>query len=180
MAAVKKHDDIGHRRLRELECVAERLNDLSRRAESSDPKEQEYYEAWRITEAIVSSVSSKSLAYAAEQFNVYAAAHPFRLKVDVGLTRTKHEHAIPVFSDPLGEIGFALGQLWRAYFHAQGWTRLKRCPICRRWFVDLTSDTRKQRCSVACTNLWWSYSKRKQANYTRFKKGGYHGRKTHR
>ncbi len=173
-----KHDP-GQRRIGELQLVAERLNNNKwYLANSSDSYLRETYDAYKIVEKIV---SSDSLAHAVKLFTIHAAAHPIKLEVGVGrMAQTGEETAVPGICTPLNEIESALGLLWRAYFHAKGWTRLKPCPICHTWFVDQTSDARKARCSVLCTNRWWSYSKRKQADYTRFKKGGYHGTKTHR
>jgi len=173
---VRRTPDLGHRKWGELARLAERLNMFGRGAGPADPEEQDRYTAWRIIEEIV---SSKSLAHAAEQFTALAAAHPIRLEVHMGrATReSKKTEPLPVLAIPLDEMGFALDRLWRSYFHGRGWTRLKQCPICQTWFVDPTSDKRKERCSVPCTNRWWSYRKRKEAGYSRFKKGAHHGTK---
>lgn len=173
-SVIPKHD-LGHRKLRELELVAERLNENLRYANSTDVYLREAYDAYKMIEKIV---LSKSLALAAQLFTKYAAAYPHRLAVEIGrMAQTGEDRPFPTLSAPKNEISDALGLLWRSYFHAEGWTRLKCCPICRRWFVDLTSDKRKQRCSEACTNIWWDYERRKKAEYTRFKEGGYHGKK---
>lgn len=175
-SAVMKSASIGHRRLRELELLAERLNMIWHSAVSPEPHERERHDAWQVIREIVSLTS---LHDAAEKFTAYAVAHPIRLEVHMGRATQKRKEVepIPVLALPLDEIGLALHQLWHSYFHNQGWKRLKQCPICQKWFVDPTSDTRKARCSVTCTNRWWSYSKRKESDYTRFKKGGYHGTK---
>ncbi|SRR5581483_5885727 len=39
--------------------------------------------------------------------------------------------------------------------------RLKQCPQCRRWFVDLTRNKSALRCSRACT-ITWSNAQRKE------------------
>ena len=164
----------GHRRLRELEAIAELLN--WRSGPYPEPWSRARSNARRIVEGIV---LSPSLTQAAKQFTIHAAVHPLRMEVEMGRKVGGDSTPIPILASPLphlDEVGHALGRLWRAYFHAEGWKRLKHCTVCPRWFVDLTSDTRKQRCSVVCTNRWWSYSKRKQADYTRFKNGGYHGK----
>ena len=171
-------EDLGHktfRQMRQLEVVAERLNENLKFANSSNVYLREAYEAYKLVEQIV---LSKSLVAKGAKFNALAAQHPLRLRVEMGrMARTHEEIALPVFSDPTGELSAALSLLWQCYFHRQGWMRLKPCPICSRWFVDLTSDKRKERCSAACTDRWWSYGRRKEADYTRFRKGGYHGTK---
>lgn len=44
---------------------------------------------------------------------------------------------------------------WLADFLANPYrTRLRRCPICRRWFVDETRNRSAQRCSRKCTIAW--------------------------
>ena len=176
-ASVFSSDDPGHKRLRQfrlLELVAERLNGNWKIANSSDSNLQETYAAYKLVEKIV---SSKSLIDKGEEFTVLAAQHPILMKIETHRHRQGGNVPIRVFTGMKSELGSTLSLLWQYYFHAQGWMRLKRCPICQDWFVDLTSDTRKARCSQECTNRWWSYSKRKEADYPRFKDGGYHGTK---
>jgi predicted RNA-binding Zn ribbon-like protein len=181
LAAGFSIDDPGHRRFRQiqqLKVLAERLNENYKLAIGYlYPELRETYDAYNIVKKIV---SSDSLPHAAELFNTHAAAHPIKLQVGVGRMRDSgEEHASPALSTQ-NEFESSLDLLWRSYFYEKGWKRLKSCPVCHKWFVDPTNDMRKARCSVACTNLWWSYSKRKEADYSRFKKGGYHGRKKHR
>ena len=176
-ANVISSDDPGHKRLRQfrtLELVAWRLNENWKFANSSNSDLQETYAAYKLIEKIV---SSKPLIDKGEEFTVLAAQHPILMKVETHRHRQGGNVPIRVFTGQKGELASALLLLWQCYFHAQGWMRLKQCLTCQDWFVDLTSDTRKLRCSVACTNRWWSYSKRKEKDYSRFKHGGYHGKK---
>jgi len=55
--------------------------------------------------------------------------------------------------------------LWRFYFQNEGWDRLKRCPQCRKWFVDRTKNRKKDRCSEHCTWQWWSRDRRKKEGH---------------
>lgn len=48
------------------------------------------------------------------------------------------------------------------YFNSPHRDRLKRCPRCRRWFVDMTRNRSSLRCSRACT-IAWSNSQRPRA-----------------
>ncbi len=41
--------------------------------------------------------------------------------------------------------------------------RFKRCTRCRRWFVDGSRNRSALRCSVGCTNRWWSRIQRRTA-----------------
>lgn len=50
----------------------------------------------------------------------------------------------------LGEVVLAVVQ----YLEHPRRDRLKRCPRCRRWFIDATKNKSALRCSVACTIAW--------------------------
>jgi hypothetical protein len=60
---------------------------------------------------------------------------------------------------------YALWDLWQFVFGNKGWERLKICPQCGVWFVDSSKNKEKERCSKECTNKWWSYKRRKEANH---------------
>jgi hypothetical protein len=45
-------------------------------------------------------------------------------------------------------------QLAYGYFMNRERDRLRRCAVCRRWFVDATRNRSARRCSRACTILW--------------------------
>jgi len=55
--------------------------------------------------------------------------------------------------------------LWEFYFRKIGLERLKRCPQCKRWFVDRTRNKQKEHCSLHCTWQWWSWIKRKKEGH---------------
>jgi len=55
--------------------------------------------------------------------------------------------------------------LWEIYFRNIGLDRFKRCPQCKRWFVDRTRNRQKERCSKHCTWQWWSWGRRKEEGH---------------
>jgi len=55
--------------------------------------------------------------------------------------------------------------LWEYFFRNNGWERLKQCPRCGKWFVDDSRNKKKERCSLHCTNRWWSWGRRKEAGH---------------
>ncbi len=103
------------------------------------------------------------LAYTAEAFNRWARTIPVHLEVmrvkvkggKVGLVPTVHTQ---------GHEGFAAWLVWRLFFVEQ-WQRLKRCPQCRKWFVDKTRNGVMVRCSKACTDKWWTLPRRREAGH---------------
>ncbi len=44
---------------------------------------------------------------------------------------------------------------------------LKQCGQCGYWFVDLTRNHRKERCSGTCTNRWWTRKRRREVGMRR-------------
>jgi hypothetical protein len=60
------------------------------------------------------------------------------------------------------EVRRVLVQMLRAQL-----ARVKRCPNCDRWFVDITSNIAMQRCSAWCTNRWWDRARRRKAGHRR-------------
>jgi hypothetical protein len=48
--------------------------------------------------------------------------------------------------------------------------RLKRCPQCQRWFVDVSRNCKATRCSMACTNKWWTRERRMAAGHGKKKR----------
>jgi hypothetical protein len=78
----------------------------------------------------------------------------------------KDPHAFLAPLDRGGERrGDVLRHLWWYYFPKNSGTRLKRCPVCRSWFVDTSKNRVTARCSSACTALWWSRDRRKAAGH---------------
>ncbi len=55
--------------------------------------------------------------------------------------------------------------LWEALYHGVDLARLKKCPVCHRWFVDHTKRRNKLRCTAACTTRRWSWEARKEAGH---------------
>jgi hypothetical protein len=55
--------------------------------------------------------------------------------------------------------------LWEYFFRNNGWERLKQCPQCGKWFVDDSRNKKKERCSVQCTDRWWSWGRRREAGH---------------
>lgn len=55
--------------------------------------------------------------------------------------------------------------LWDVLYHGVDLARLKKCPICNRWFVDHTKRGNQIRCSTRCTTRRWSWGERKKAGH---------------
>ena len=53
--------------------------------------------------------------------------------------------------------------LWEMFYLNLDLTRLKKCFVCHRWFVDHTKNKSKTRCSARCTSQRWSWKARKQS-----------------
>lgn len=58
-----------------------------------------------------------------------------------------------------------LWRLWEVLYHGLDLARLKRCPVCNRWFVDRTKNGSKVRCTARCTSRSWSWGERKRAGH---------------
>lgn len=162
-----------------LANLARRLNEIPvYRAAASEVKlerwerEQaiERLRAWELAENIIESTS---LMRAAEQFTDCAKEYPSRMEV-----LWHASQPIAVLSMPLRETEVALHSVWNYFFHSQGWTRLKRCKLCGKWFLDTSKNKSTVRCSRACTWKWWSRDRRRAASHTAQTKGGArHGKK---
>jgi hypothetical protein len=55
--------------------------------------------------------------------------------------------------------------LWEVFYRNIDLTRLKKCSVCHRWFVDHSKNKSKTRCSARCTSQRWSWEARKQAGH---------------
>lgn len=55
--------------------------------------------------------------------------------------------------------------LWEVFYRNLDLTRLKRCPVCNKWFADHTKNKSKTRCSGPCTWQRWSWKARKDAGH---------------
>ena len=62
--------------------------------------------------------------------------------------------------------------LWEVFYRNLDLTRLKKCSVCHRWFVDHSKNKSKTRCSARCTSLRWSWEARKQAGHGKRKAKG--------
>jgi hypothetical protein len=51
--------------------------------------------------------------------------------------------------------------LWKFFFHADGYRRLKVCRQCVSWFVDQGKNKKAIFCSRACADAWWTRPRRK-------------------
>lgn len=118
---------------------------------------------------------SSSPAFAINLFNELVKEHPIPMKLAV----QKRSGKIKVFPDHKGSnfIEVTLLLLWEYYFKDEGWQRLKRCPICEKWFVDDTRNKSKERCSEHCTCLWWTRTRRREAEHKPYGKRKVHKRK---
>jgi hypothetical protein len=163
-----------------LQVIAAHLNELpGQRAqvvESGCPNHVKgEVAAWEIVERIV----SLPLAHAAELFNSEAKRLAVFMQVELAPEEPHPFLASPGSGDRLSET---LRHLWWYYFRDQGWTRLKRCPVCLAWFVDTAKNKSTTRCSTACTAKWWTRSRRKQEGHKQYttsatQPGGSHGTK---
>jgi hypothetical protein len=99
-------------------------------------------------------------------FNRWSRHVPVTLAV-FRLTKTKGREVefAPEVNARQSEEAYALWSVWRFFFHNPQWRRLKRCPQCRRWFVDHSRPANKVRCSAACTTRWWSMDRRRAAGH---------------
>lgn len=109
-------------------------------------------------------------AGAIRRFNDLAKENPIPLTIRRSKTKTG-AFEIQTGHEPTSPMQSALWFLWQFYFQKKGWERLKRCPQCRRWFVDKTKNKKKDRCSQHCTNQWWSRDRRKKESHGTGRRG---------
>jgi hypothetical protein len=64
-----------------------------------------------------------------------------------------------------GPVDRLLWLLWEVFDCNLDLTRLKRCPVCNKWFADHTKNKSKARCSGPCTWQRWSWKARKDAGH---------------
>jgi predicted RNA-binding Zn ribbon-like protein len=138
------------------------------------PSDQVWFDAWQIIEQIVTLGEAGKLRDAVKQFTAQAVQHPLRMKVIIKRAASKQamEESVPLLEFPVTPLDIALNIVWDYYFRNQGWTRLKRCPVCQTWFVDTTRNKSMLRCSRECTLRWWDYNQRKKAGHVKSNKGG--------
>jgi len=107
---------------------------------------------------------SPSIGAAVTRFNQWTQKIPTRLIINRSVDKRGAEHIQPDV-EIQGEEGLAAWMLWRWYFWGDHRNRLKRCPQCRKWFVDRTRNGSMVRCSTACTNKWWTLDRRQKAGH---------------
>jgi len=103
--------------------------------------------------------------YAISTFNRWARRNPVTLKVWID-----ENERIVAGLDPKTQSESPLLLLWLSYFQREGWKRLKRCPQCKKWFVDETKNRMKVHCSEQCKWQWWNREKRSEAGHKHQKK----------
>lgn len=105
-----------------------------------------------------------SLQRAIDTFNSWAAKKPFRLYVTWRQNRGGVMDISATMDFEPGEQ-MAIEHLWSCFFANPDRYRLKRCPQCRKWFVDETRNGAMIRCSPSCTNKWWTLERRQEAGH---------------
>lgn len=190
-----------HRGFYKLVTLANRLNDVAKcRQKALDAKKESdrhYYatlaDGWGLIEEIL---TLPTLANQVARFNKEAGRHPVKQQV-----RMRNVYDGDGTKEPLPErtdfedvkvsdgddkkvpVPFttacqpscrahALDVFWEAYFHDDGWKRFRRCPACQRWFVDDTSNRRKQRCSSKCSGTYWNRGRRRESKRKDQQQGG--------
>jgi hypothetical protein len=74
---------------------------------------------------------------------------------------------LPIFME--GKADRELWLLWEMFYLNLDLTRLKKCSVCHKWFVDHSKNKSKTRCSARCTSQRWSWEARKQAGHSKRK-----------
>lgn len=62
--------------------------------------------------------------------------------------------------------------LLRDFFTSPERHRLRKCPVCGRWFVDRTKNKTRIRCSAGCTAKWWNRARRREARHGQYASKG--------
>ena len=102
--------------------------------------------------------------FAINHFNDLAKKNPVTLQVNVSKTKSGQLIINPTHKgDTLTATMLAL--LWEYYFQNKGYDRLKRCPKCKKWFVDETRNKSQIYCSHHCGNLYWNRAQRREAGH---------------
>lgn len=146
-----------------------------------------------VTETLTQLVAAPLPAGVVERFNELAAEVPLvvvaggpeinpRLPKQLRLPDDRQPYHVKIFDRALGGRRSVVARTWlvardsrghvvaalRDFFSAPERDRLKRCPQCARWFVDLSKNKAKARCSVSCTAKWWSRARRKEAGHSQY------------
>lgn len=170
---LRQRHEVLRSKLGGLQVIASHLNQFTDEGiiSSNEKEMKEMVEAWKMVEAIV---SCSSLEEASACFNVQAKKQAVYMYVEYPVKGIeKNKNGLEQFVDyphspPNAAIaadstsGTALWHLWLFYFRDDGWLRLKRCPVCRTWFVDTSKNKSTRRCSEKCTWRYWSRDRRKE------------------
>ena len=159
-----------------LQVIAAHLNELpGQRAqvvESDCPRHvKDEVDAWERAERIV----SQPLVEAVDLFNGEAKMLPMFVQVE--LVQDETSTFIASREKHGDQREDMLRHLWWYYFPKNEWRRLKNCPVCHNWFVDMSKNRVTARCSSECTAQWWNRDRRKEAGHTLKTKGGKYGTK---
>jgi hypothetical protein len=128
------------------------------------------------------------------EFRVWLFPHPdgreASLRVYNGIHRDQYVSLVPVVGPEFmrmhdTNIGMTTpaerGPLVKAvvdYFLNPERDRLKRCAVCKRWFVDETRNKSQLRCSTSCTVAWWTRQRRQESGHAEYRRPRTH-RKTY-
>jgi hypothetical protein len=158
---------------KEVESIVEVMTDQPRQNSVYTRKEER--ESRRGKTSLLTSLSDPEYwspgkqrplpSVASEWFNQLANKYPVTLNVRLA----GDSRDITVGHGPPDSRGhFIVWLLWAYYFQGEGWKRLKRCPHCKRWFVDQNRNRNKVHCSNDCKWKFWSRErKREHGHYKR-------------
>lgn len=122
-------------------------------------------DARRAVEAVLGTSPSGQLsAEGVRRFN----AAVIRAKLYPALVYVRlAERIFAALNDPDPQrAGSGLTALW-LLAEDHGLERLKRCEQCGQWFIDLTRNGSKLRCTARCTWRTWNRSRRRAAGHHR-------------
>jgi hypothetical protein len=158
------------RRAREAQwrvSFLERLaNFLNRSAPETDywQKAETILNDWFLVEQVESELRPQLLQRAIDTFNSWAAKNPVRFHIRLGPNAAGVTDISATLDCKPGEQ-VAIEHLWSCFFSNPERHRLKRCPECRKWFADKTRNLSMVRCSMSCTNKWWTLERRQKAGH---------------
>lgn len=160
---MKKIDDfVQQRKLEELRRIVGTLN---------GPDYQKWQQIEHIFEMMTGQSARKRSFFdgiavpdlAVNVFNDLARNNPVILEIygEGPKSTFKVTQSYKAFTD----MSAMLLTVWKYYFGDFGWKLIKRCPLCKKWFVDESKNNNKLRCSEDCTWKWWNRSRRKEAGH---------------
>ena len=133
-------------------------------------------EAWKVVVGILTQGQGAQRAAlipsdAIRQFTALAAQVPMVLYGEEGAVEGKRNVWYGMRAvNPQDGRGNLVQFLWAHLFINTERDRLKKCPQCLTWFVDRTRNTKKERCSAACTDQWWNRSRRRAARHAQYER----------